>query len=77
VAMTAADKTWYTQLVDDKVDAAADRIVAAIEKRVGDIVAYPNPDPANPTVAPGTALGWLLSNVADIKAAVVKPAAKP
>jgi hypothetical protein len=77
VAMTAADRTWYTQLVDDKVDAAADRIVAAIEKRVGDIVAYPNADPANPTVAPGTALGWLLSNVADIKAAVVKPAAKP
>lgn len=77
VALTAADKTWYTQLVDDKVDAAADRIVAAIEKRVGDIVAYPNPDPANPTVAPGTALGWLLSNVADIKAAVVKPTAKP
>jgi hypothetical protein len=76
VALTAADKTFIDQKIDDKVSAAADRIVAAIEKRVGDIVAYPNPDPNNPTVAPGTALGWLLSSVADIKTAVVKPTAK-
>jgi hypothetical protein len=71
VALTPADKTFITQAIDDKVDAAADRVIAAIEKRVGDIVTYPNPDPANPTVAPATALGWLLRDTAAIKAKVV------